>query len=597
MKTKPILIGGLFLLGLLAGRYLLPSGSSEDSTEVAFSDAQATASIWTCSMHPQIQLPQQGDCPICGMDLIALTSEDESDDGPRTLSMSEHSRALAEIQTTEVLQAYPEAEVRLVGKLAYDETLEKSLAARFPVRIERLFVNYTGISVERGEHLAEVYSPELLTAQRELLTAYRNDPNGSLTETAREKLRLWDLLPEQIEAILERGEAEDRFTLRAPVSGVVVSKQIKEGTYVKTGEPLFKIVELSTLWAEFAAYESDLPWLRYGQTVRIRLEAAPGEIFDGRISFIQPEVDSVTRTVKVRVNVSNPERRLKSGMFVRGIVSARIGEDGRVQAPDLAGKWISPMHPEVVKDGPGSCDVCGMDLVPAETLGLSGLSNKDAPLIVPTSAVLRTGKRAVVYVEKTASERPTYEGREIVLGPRAGDYYLVASGLAAGERVVTNGAFKIDSALQIQAKPSMMSEASEKGDALRVLSPEETARLLPSYFELQAALASDDLSGAKAAINKLRANWEDAPDHLLVPMLEATTLDAARRPFFESISYIFIQGVAQSEYEAEGTIYLMHCPMVYPDRGADWLQNSDALKNPYFGSTMLQCGELKEKMN
>jgi Cu(I)/Ag(I) efflux system membrane fusion protein len=200
-------------------------------------------------------------------------------------------------------------------------------------------------------------------------------------------------------------------------------------------------------------------------------------------------------------------------------------------------------------------------------------------------------------VEKPNAERPTYEGREIVLGPRAGDHYLIESGLAAGERVVTNGAFKIDSALQIQAKPSMMSQAIKTGDSLWVLSAEETDILLPFYFELQAALADDDLSGAKEAINQLRANWANAPDHLLVPMLEATTLDAARRPFFESISNIFIQAIQQPEYDGDDAIYLMHCPMVYEDRGADWLQASEPLQNPYFGSMMLTCGEVKEALN
>jgi Cu(I)/Ag(I) efflux system membrane fusion protein len=163
----------------------------------------------------------------------------------------------------------------------------------------------------------------------------------------------------------------------------------------------------------------------------------------------------------VRVNVPNPEGKLKPEMFVRGEVRAQVAEGGQVVAPDLAGKWISPMHPWIVKDGPGTCDVCGMKLVPAEELGYVSAETvaREAPLVIPRSAALVTGPRAVVYVEVPDQEEPTYEGREIVLGPRAGDYYLVREGLQEGELVVTNGAFKIDSEIQIQAKPSMMMPA------------------------------------------------------------------------------------------------------------------------------------------
>lgn len=243
----------IFLLGLGVGRFALSpkSGASQHTGHgEAASMAQAgseESSTWTCSMHPQIQQPEPGDCPICGMDLIPQGTDDDGGEDPRAMSMSEASRALAEIRTTEVVREHPEAEIRLVGKLDYDETREQSLTARFPARIEELYVNFTGIRVRKGEHLAKVYSPELLTAQRELLTAHRADPDGSITRAAREKLRLWDLLPTQIESIIESGEAKDTFVLKAPIGGVVVGKQVKEGDYLETGEPLFKIVDLSVL--------------------------------------------------------------------------------------------------------------------------------------------------------------------------------------------------------------------------------------------------------------------------------------------------------------------------------------------------------------
>ncbi len=622
MKTKQLIIAiTILLLGFVAGLYLSPDSSESVSTTMDVV-TPAKATIWTCSMHPLIQQPNPGDCPICGMDLIPLINDSGADDGPRTLSMSDSSRALADIQTTLVKQEYPVAEVRLVGQLDYDETLEKSLTARFPARIDELFVNFTGISVKAGEHLAKVYSPDLLLAQRELLTAYRADPDGSITDVAKEKLRLWDLLPVQIDEIIERNEAKDHFVLKAPIGGVVVAKNVKEGDYVKTGEVLFRIVDLSNLWAELDAYESDLPWLRYGQDVVFSVEGVPGETFHGQISFIEPEVNRKTRTVAVRVNVPNPGGRLKPGMFVRSIVSARLAAGGKVYAPEFAGKWISPMHPEVVKDGPGQCDVCGMDLVPAESLGYVDHVSGPAPIIVPSSAVLQTGKRAVVYVEKPNAERPTYDGREIVLGPRAGDNYIVISGLESGDRVVTNGAFKIDSALQIQAKPSMMNpsgggqnpghnhggeapksgqvdHSQHKGMTMLEISDELAPKLLSPYLAMQSALASDALDTAKAQAKDMMevTGHAGALPELLHNMLAAESLEAFRKPYFETLSNAMIAAVkANSDAFASG-LYLMHCPMVYEDRGADWLQSDQKLMNPYYGSMMLHCGELKEAIN
>jgi Cu(I)/Ag(I) efflux system membrane fusion protein len=218
------------------------------------------------------------------------------------------------------------------------------------------------------------------------------------------------------------------------------------------------MADLSQVWVKLDAYESDIDWIRYGQDVEFTAEAYPGETFKGKIAFIDPVLDPMTRTVKLRVNVANPDGRLKPEMFVRAIVRSKVAGAGMVMDEDMAGKWICPMHPSVVKTAPGKCDVCGMDLVTTESLGyvVAKEPNK-APLVIPASAPLITGTRAVVYVRLEGKEKPTFEGREIVLGPRAGGYYLVKEGLSEGEQVVTNGNFKIDSALQIQAKPSMMS--------------------------------------------------------------------------------------------------------------------------------------------
>jgi len=638
-KTFSIVIASTTITSLVAGLMLgrFASGSFNHSSavspaRVSQSETSTThhahadnPTIWTCSMHPQIQQNQPGDCPICGMDLIPLHTDTtaEPDQNPRTLSMTANARALAQIETSPVQRIFPETKIRLVGQLTYDETRERSLTARFPARIDQLYVNYTGIAVKTGEHLARIYSPELLTAQKELLSAHRIDPEGLIARAGREKLRLWDLLPQQIDRLLQGTDVSDDFELQAPMSGIVVQKNIKEGDYVQTGEVLFKIVDLDTLWATLQAYESDLSWLRFGQEVTFSVQAFPGETFRGRIAFIDPEVDSSTRTITIRVNVPNPELRLKPGMFTRATVTVRLAEKGVVFAPEFAGKWISPMHPEIIKDAPGTCDVCGMDLVPAESLGYQVSSDATPPLVIPASAVMQTGKRAVVYVEISDRDRPTFEGREVQLGPRAGDQFVVLQGLLPGDRVVTHGAFKIDSALQIQAKPSMMNPSADMESETDTLIPGDPAsdphptqstaglhptnttgasegfpipHLLPLYFQLQTSLAGDDLAAAKSALSAMMqiTDHQGALPELLHRMLAAADLEAIRRPDFETLSNAFITAVHNDTGEFEGPLYLMHCPMVYHDRGADWLQATESLQNPYFGAMMLTCGEVKE---
>jgi Cu(I)/Ag(I) efflux system membrane fusion protein len=584
---------GILFLGILIGK-ALPSKDSGDPHQ------ESKGSTWTCSMHPQVQLPKPGKCPICAIQLKKGAAMDHSS---RVLSMSESAKALAEIQTTAVGKEFPEMEVRLVGKVDFDETREKSLTARFPARIEKLFVNYTGIPVKTGEHLAVVYSPDLLSAQREFLTAHKSNPESSIARAAREKLRLWDLLPEQIEEILEKGEASDQFVLKAPTSGIVVSKNVKEGDYVNTGQPLFRIVDLSVLWVYLDAFESDLPWLRYGQGVDFTVEAIPGETFHGQIAFIEPELNRKTRTASVRVTIPDPDLRLKPGMFVRGIVKSRLAGQGKVYAPELAGKWISPMHPEIISDEPGICNVCGMALVPVDTLGYFDTKVEEAPLIIPASAVLRTGKRAVVYVEKKGADNPTYYGKEVVLGPKAGDFFIVKEGLSEADKVVTNGAFKIDSALQIQAHPSMMNPPPVSSDhpnslPLLPLSTELAAKVWKSYLSLQAALVEDDLEKSKAQVDammEITGHEGDLPD-LLHKMLEADTLDALRKPHFEILSNAMISVAKSSPNSFQGDLFIMHCPMVHGKYGADWLQGDDKLLNPYFGARMLRCGKIKENL-
>jgi len=462
-----VLIVAAFALGFVARGCRQKSESVDSSVS---QDSEEEATVWTCSMHPQIHQPKPGKCPICFMDLIPVTSE-TGQIGERQISFSQAALKLMEIQTAPVQRKFVEAQVRMVGKIDYDETRVKYIAAWTPGRIDRLYVDYTGVTVNKGDHMVYLYSPQLLSTQSELIQALKSVENmkagasellkrsilATLT-AAREKLRLLGLTPDQISDIEKSGQPVDHLTIYAPIGGVVIHKNATEGMYVQTGTKIYTIADLSKLWMKLDAYESDMMWLRYGQEVEFSTEAYPGETFKGRITFIDPILNAKTRTVKLRVNVDNPDGTLKPGMFVHAVVRAKVAGAGRIMDTAMAGKWICPMHPEIVKDSAGVCDICEMPLATAESLGYVTVdASGEAPLVIPASAPLITGRRAVVYVQLPDTEKPTYEGREVVLGPRAGDYYIIESGLAEGEIVVTNGNFKIDSALQIQAKPSMMS--------------------------------------------------------------------------------------------------------------------------------------------
>jgi len=453
-------------------------GLLSDVQEGASSQEPAAETIWTCSMHPQIRETQPGKCRICGMDLIPL--DDDSDDsmGERVISFSPEIVKLMQVQTSPVVRQVVTKDVRLVGKLALDETRTKTITAWVPGRIDRLYVDYTGIRVNAGDHMVFLYSPDLITAQAEFLEArasqqrlgpavselVRQSVVSSLT-AAREKLLLLGLTEAQVEKIQQQGQPLDHLTIYSPMGGIVIEKKANEGMYVQTGSPIYTISDLSRLWVMMDAYESDLTWLRFGQTVEFTTEAWPGEVFTGRISFINPLLNDATRTIRVRAVVDNPDGRLKPDMLVRAVVASSLAEGGRVIEPLLAGKWICPMHGEIVKDAPGQCDICHMPLETAESLGyVAAQEPEPAPLVIPASAALLTGRkldRALVYAVVEGADRPTYIGKEIVLGPRAGDYYVVREGLMEGEQVVTRGNFKIDSELQLRGRPSLMSRDSE----------------------------------------------------------------------------------------------------------------------------------------
>lgn len=497
-----VLVVGLatgFVLGRLGG-----SAAPAPREVAAETKTEAGPQFWTCSMHPQIRLPKKGLCPICNMDLIPASTSDTGS-GMRQLTVSENAKKLMDIATAPVERKFVSAVVRMVGKVDYDETRLAYITAWLPGRLDRLYVDYTGVPVRKGDHMVSLYSPELISAQEELLQALEAARNIRDTElgvmremtegtvsAARDKLRLWGLKAEQIDEIERAREVQDHVTIYAPAGGIVIHKNALEGMYVREGTQIYTIADLSQVWVQLDAYESDLEWLRYGQQAEFTTVSYPGDVFKGTISFIDPILSERTRSVKVRVNVPNPTGKLKPGMFVKAAVRAKVAAGGRIMAADLVGKWMCPMHPEIVSAESGECDTCGMPLVRTESLGYVGDDPQTAekPLVIPVSAALVTGTRAIVYVQVPGMDKPTFEGREIVLGPRAGDYYLVRSGLREGELVVTRGNFKIDSSLQIMAKPSMMTPA---GAGQHDHDPEmpqegaagEVAVRLPAVFEFQ----------------------------------------------------------------------------------------------------------------
>jgi Cu(I)/Ag(I) efflux system membrane fusion protein len=637
-QTSALVAVLLVIAALVVGYRLGRPPAAPPATTVAEPDGAGVATMYTCSMHPSVRLPDpDAKCPICFMDLIPVAPNDGGDD--RRLVLSDVAAVSSAIETAKVGRFFPTAEVRLFGKLAYDETSVARITAYFAGRLDRLFVNYIGVPVAEGDHIAEMYSPQLLAAFEELRQARIAVDRGTTSsdiirsttrqtlEAAREKLRLFGLTEAQVAEAETGTERADRLTVYSPIAGIVTHLAAREGDYVDTGSPIATVADLSRLWLDLEAYESQLPLLRWGQPVTFTVEAHPGTVFDGRVSFIEPIVDARTRTAAVRVAVDNRDRALKPGMFATATVRPRVASGGAVVSDELAGRWVSPMHPTIVKDVPGACDVCGMDLVPAESLGVVGdPAAVDTPLVIPRTAALLTGTRAIVYVKVPGADRPTFEGREVALGPRAGDFYIVERGLREGEEVVVKGAFRIDSAMQIAAKPSMMTPktggprgghdhaAHPAGDppgSSRIPAPDAfifgLKPVYAAYLDAQEALAADDLGGFAQAASDLDTavglvqevglvgeplgTWRRAAARLRTDR-PATTMDEARLRF-KRMSEGTIALERAFGHRGGQSWHLAYCPMAFDDTGAEWIQRGTRIANPYFGSSMLRCGDIR----
>lgn len=585
----PVII--VFVIGGLIGWIVLPSpgGSAMSAGETEIHEGhdqgEEEPTTWTCSMHPQIKQQEPGDCPICGMDLIPLSRMDAAGEhiDPNEIMLSESAAGLADIETSVVRRDVPEKTVRLQGKIMPDERRISELTARFGGRIEKLFINFTGARVQKGEKLATLYSPELVTAQRELLEALSMKASRpALYSAARAKLKLWDLSDAQIDAIEKEGEPQLYFDVLSPLSGTVMERHVSVGDYVKSGDKLFMVTDLSHVWVMFDAYESDLPWIRVGDSLEYSVRSLPGERFEGKVAYIDPFLDPATRSVKVRVEQSNPDGKLKPEMFTEGIL--------RSKAPAGSGA-----------------------------------------LLIPRAAVLWTGKRSVVYVKIPDREAPSFLYREIELGPDAGNYYIVADGLEEGEVIATNGVFKIDAAAQLEGKRSMMnpeggssgtghdhgSMATDAEDepAAGLSAPVEFRKQLTAFYqayiemkdafvETNAGKVQEEAGPVSKALNSIGMKMLDDPEHTywmeqqqvlsrtLNTILGSGDIEVQRKAFID-FNLAFYKTIKVFGLEGVETYY-QYCPMANDDRGAYWFSNEEEIRNPYFGDVMLACGENRE---
>ncbi|EWH12629.1 RND family efflux transporter MFP subunit [Cellulophaga geojensis KL-A] len=589
MKNNKIVIYiGILVIGVLLG-WLLFGGSSNKEKDHNYNAVEETNQLWTCSMHPQIMQPEPGDCPICGMDLIPA---ENSADGllADQFKLTENAMALANIQTTVVGKGNAEGNtIKLSGKIAENEEANAVQVSYFAGRIERLNVSFTGEEVRKGQLLATIYSPELYAAQQELITAASlKESQPALYKAVRNKLKLWKLSENQINQIEETGKVKENFPVYATVSGTVTEKLVEQGDYIKQGQPLLKIANLNTVWGNFDVYENQIDRFKKGQEVMITTNAYPNKEFKGKVDFIDPVLNTKTRTVTLRVVLSNKDDVFKPGMFV--------------------------------------------------TANIEGSTAKnDGVLTIPASSVLWTGERSVVYL-KTNPDQPIFEMREIKLGNQIGNEYEVVEGLFVGNEIVTNGTFTVDAAAQLQGKKSMMNKdggkvmtgheghlgmdnnASNKendhtnmNERLEVSAKfqEQLKAVFNAYINLKDALVKEDSkstsTSATTLLNKLNKvdmkllSDNKAHNHWMslegdikssATSISETSDIKSQRDHFKHLSSHLINAVQL--FGVNEKVYVEFCPMADNNNGAYWLSKEEKVINPYFGSAMLTCGEVKQ---
>ncbi|KAF0247076.1 MAG: membrane-fusion [Planctomycetota bacterium] len=451
--NKNLVIAASALLGalivFLAGRGCAPDGSAPEEKPVA----QVTGQIWTCSMHPQIRLPNAGKCPICSMPLIPIEDDKGDKGGAPSMQLSEAAIAMAGIETAPVSRRPLFHEIRAIGRVEPNETALTTITTRVEGWVERLFVDATGVPVAKGDHLLELYSPELISDQRELLIALRTNASADVLKAARSRLERWGMGAEEIEQVLKSKEVLEFVTIHAPAAGTVLEKAVVKGTHVNRGDTLYRLADLGSVWVHLDIYEYEIGWVQPGQEVKAIAESQPGTSFAGTVTFVSPVLNEETRTIRVRVALPNPDGLLKPGMFVSASLRVGLLKSGKPAPTARAGKWTCPMHPEVIAEAAGSCPKCSMPLVRFPGSGATASDDDLRVLAVPATAVLDSGTRKLAYVQRAPGR---FEQREVVVGSRSGEWFPVMSGIAEGERVAVRGGFLIDSQFQIRGLPSLL---------------------------------------------------------------------------------------------------------------------------------------------
>src|SRR5690554_5212976 len=575
---KYIVYTALLAIGIILGYLFFGTTNEEVLNHKASDTIEPENQMWTCSMHPQIQQPESGDCPICGMNLIPAEA---GADGlsPQEIRMTENAMALANIQTITVgnTSITDGNSMLLSGKIMPNEESNAVQAGNFDGRIEKLNVNFTGEEVRKGQLLATVYAPALVAAQQELLTAASmKESQPALYKAVRNKLKLWKLSESQIDKIEASGKVQENFPIYATVSGTVSEKMAEEGDYVKQGQPIVKVSNLSTVWAMFDAYENQISQLKEGQKITVITNAYPNKEFEATISFIDPSLNTQSRTVSVRATLNNKEGLFKPGMFVTSKVQ------------------------------------------------MSRSNEKQSNISIPASAVLWTGKRSLVYVKTNPSE-PIFEMREVGLGAKQGDMYIILDGLKNGEEVVTNGTFTVDAAAQLQGKKSMMnSSGQEEIDPKNHLAEIERQEVplkfqnqlkavFDNYMVIEKALVNDNAETPKTAASALLKSIKNVdmtlvkeePAHSRWMLLDKELQESAlaisktsdikeQRDHFIHLSAHLINAV--KTFGINQKVYVDYCPMVNNDVGAFWLSTEEEILNPYFGASMLRCGEITDEI-
>jgi Cu(I)/Ag(I) efflux system membrane fusion protein len=586
---KYIVYIGILAVGLILG-WILFGNSSNEKTALNHSATEKKNQMWTCSMHPQIMQPEAGDCPICGMDLIPTET---SADGLMAdqFKLTKNAMALANIQTLIVSNGISNsnAGVVLSGKITENENETATMPAHFNGRIEKLYVKSLGKRVKKGQAIAQVYSPELITAQQELITAAQlKASQPKLYKAVKNKFKNWMIQDAQLNEIEKTGQIKKRFTIYSHVAGVVTEILINEGSHIMDGKPIFKVSNLNTVWANFDVYENQINQFKKGQDIKIITNVYPNKEFKGKIDFINPILDLKTRTVTLRVVLNNKNDVFKPGMFVEG-----------------------------------------------KTNGIS--FNKEQTVAIPSSAILWTGKRSVIYL-KPNSKLPVFEMREITLGNKIGDNYEVLEGLNNGDEIVTNGTFTIDAAAQLQGKKSMMNKVGGKvmtgheghlgtkdtpttnnknqssmNERMNVSTvfQNQLKDAFNDYIKLKDALVKDASNNVVTESKRLIANLskiemklltnKEAHNHWMsiekeikasAVSISNTSKIKEQRKYFINLSLYFTNAI--KVFGINEKVYSQFCPMADSNKGAYWLSKEKQVLNPYYGDSMLTCGSVKQ---